>query len=242
VCDPQTFEKSNINRVYGSRLEDDGLYKVDIARRLADEIGLGTVVHCFNRGVTDLDVAERFRDCDVIFGCTDDEWGRAVLTKLAISYLIPVFDMGVVIDSKDQTIGSVRGRVTTLISGSACLFCRGVISGEIIASEIKHRINPHEYDQLKKEGYARELPGVAPSVITFTSAVASAAVSELLHRISGFMGRDRTSTEVLLRLDESKVSRTSRLPLDGCWCGDAATWAEGDKDPFLNMTWIPNDS
>jgi molybdopterin/thiamine biosynthesis adenylyltransferase len=238
VCDPQKFEESNINRVYGSRLSDEGLPKVELIARLAKDIGLPVQIEPYQGSITDLHVAKNFRECDVIFGCTDDEWGRAVLSRMALSYLIPVFDTGVKIDSENGTIKSVRGRITTLIPHSPCLFCRGAISGDIIAAEIKHRFNPEEYEQLKKEGYARELPGAAPSVIMFTSTVAAMAISEFLHRISGFMGNDRISTELLMRFDESKISRSSRVSEPGCWCADKTAWAVGDVDPFLNMTWV----
>jgi molybdopterin/thiamine biosynthesis adenylyltransferase len=241
VCDPQALEKSNVNRVYGSRVSDEGHDKIDVAKRLAEEIGLGTTIEPLKGSITDLAIATTFRECDVVFGCTDDEWGRAVLTKLAVSYLIPVLDLAVTVDSRDQIIKSVRGRVTTLFPGSACLFCRAAITGDVIAAEIKKATNPGEYENLRKEGYVPELPGTAPSVIMFTSAVASQAIAELLHRITGFMGKDRVSTEVLLRLDESKLSRTARPPENGCWCAGRDNWAEGDVEPFLNMTW-PNKS
>jgi len=237
ACDPQTFDKTNINRVYGSRVADQDSPKTALLKRLADDIGLGTVFDVFPKSITDLETAKQFRKCDVLFGCTDDEWGRSILTKLALSYFIPVFDMGVLIDSREETIKSVRGRVTTLLPGSPCLFCRGIIDTKVVSAEIKHQINPEEYEQLKREGYVPGLPGNAPSVIMFTSMVASAAITELLHRITGLMGKERSSTEVILRIDESRVS-TNTKPLRECWCADTDNWGEGDVDPFLNLTWV----
>jgi molybdopterin/thiamine biosynthesis adenylyltransferase len=237
VCDPQVFEPSNVNRVYGSRVSDE-MPKVELIRRLADCIGLGTRVDVHQGSITDLLIAREFRECDVIFGCTDDEWGRAILSRMAVSYLIPVFDTGVKIDSKDGTIKSVSGRVTTLFPTLPCLFCRGTITGDVITAEIKQKYNPSEYEALRREGYVAELPGVAPSVIMFTSTVASMAITELLQRLTGFMGHDRQSTELLVRFDESRISRTSRSMENGCWCTDQKNWATGDVEPFLDMTWI----
>ena len=110
----QTFDASNVNRLYGSRVIDEGLPKLKIIERLIADIGLGTQVRLLPRPITFRSVIEEFRTCDVIFGCTDDEWGRSLLTRLAIYYAIPVFDMGVKIDSKDGLIRSINGRVTTL--------------------------------------------------------------------------------------------------------------------------------
>ena len=237
LCDPQLFEKSNTNRVYGSSLRDDEEKKTEIASRNIAHIGLGTTAEILDGGSMDLKTALRLKECDIIFGCTDDEWGRAVLTKLSISYFIPVFDMGVEIESEEGEIKSVRGRVTTLLPNSPCLFCRGVITSEVMMAEILHRLNPKEYEERKKEGYIPGLPGQVPAVIMFTSTTASTAISELLHRLTSYMGVDRKSTEVILRFDESKISTNSKIPLPGCWCGDYNSWGRGDEEPFLGLTW-----
>ncbi len=238
ICDPQQFDPTNVNRVYGSRLKDKDEEKTAIAKRNIENIGLGTEVEALNGSTSDLAVAQRLKECDIIFGCTDDEWGRSILTKLAASYLIPIFDMGVEVDSKDGIIKSVRGRVTSLIPGSPCLFCRGLITPDVIAAEILHKINPEEYKQRLREGYIPELPGNTPAIIMFTSTVAATALSEMLHRLTGFMGSDRTTTEIILRFDESKISTNSKKSVEGCWCTNPASWGQGDSEPCLGLTWI----
>jgi ThiF family len=237
ICDPQNFDDTNINRVYGSRKSDEGVPKAEIARRSIQDIGVGTRMDAIAGSITDLAVAKKFTNCDVIFGCTDDEWGRSILSKLSLAYMIPVFDMGVEVDSEAQEIKSVRGRVTTLMPGSACLFCRGAVTSKVITAEILHATNPAEYENRKREGYVPGLPGNAPAVITFTSSVASAAVSEMLHRFTGYMGSTRNSTEIILRFDESKISTNSKPIRSGCWCSDRNIWGLGDVDPFLDLTW-----
>lgn len=238
ICDPQDFEATNINRVYGSRKGDEGFPKSEIAARSAKDIGIGTKILALTGSVTDLSVAQKLKDCDVIFGCTDDEWGRSVLTRLAVFLMLPVFDMGVEVDSEDGTIKSIRGRVTLLMPMSACMFCRGAVTPNTIAAEILLATKPEEYEQRKREGYVPGLPGNAPAVITFTSSVAAAAVAEMLHRFTGYMGPDHNSTEVVLRFDELKISTNSKVRKADCWCSDQTTWGLGDVDPFLNLTWI----
>jgi molybdopterin/thiamine biosynthesis adenylyltransferase len=237
VCDPQRLEITNINRVYGSRRADEGVPKSQIAQRSVRDIGIGTQIKSIEGSITDSSVAARFKDCDIIFGCTDDEWGRSILSKMAIMHMIPVFDMGVEVDSLKDEIRSVRGRVTTLFPGSACLFCRGAITPDVIEAEILHAIKPDEYEARRREGYVPGLPGNAPAVITFTTSVASVAVSEMLHRFTGYMGSTRNSTEIILRFDESKISTNSKPARPGCWCSDRSTWGRGDVDPFLDLTW-----
>lgn len=237
ICDPQRFEVTNINRVYGSRRSDENEFKVEIARRATAEVDLGTLIDPIDGAITSVGVAQKFKECDVIFGCTDDEWGRSILSKLAVMYMIPVFDMGVEIDPEDYQIKSVRGRVTVLMPGSPCLFCRGAVTPDVITAEILHATNPEDYEARRREGYVPGLPGNAPAVITFTTSVASAAISEMLHRFTGYMGSTRESTEVILRFDESKISMNSKPARPECWCSDPNIWGRGDVDPFLDLTW-----
>ena len=76
IADGQNLDSSNVTRVYGSTTADQGRRKVDIQSDYIGRIGIGTQVRSFARHVTYRSVLEEFRFCDVIFGCTDDEWGR----------------------------------------------------------------------------------------------------------------------------------------------------------------------
>ena len=236
LFDGDKLESTNINRVYGSGMRDVGEHKVVIAKRHLDRIGLDTKVNIVPDHITYEHAAKSLRDCDIVFGCTDKQLPRAILTKLALQYSIPVLDLGVLIDSDAGQIQGVHGRVTTLMPGEACLFCRGRISPEAIRIEALSKVDRIKQTQ---EGYAPELGDPAPAVIPFTSAVASAAVSELLHRLTGFMGSERHSSEIMLVFDENRI-RTNRVsPRANCLCSDPSTWGRGDEQPFLGMAW-PN--
>ncbi len=237
VCDPQDFEDTNVNRVYGSSKTDHGKQKSAIAQRNVEHIATGTQIVILQGDTFSQATVKELTSCDFIFNCTDDEFSRAVLSRLSLYYLIPVFDMGVEIDSSDGIIRSVRGRVTTLIPGSPCVFCRGIVTSDVISAEVMHRNNPGEYARQRKQGYVPELAGTAPSVVMFTTPVASAAISELLQRLTGFMGDDRKSTEVILRFDESKTSTNSKISREGCWCTQPENWGRGDVEPLLGQTW-----
>ena len=127
LFDGDSFEDTNVNRVYGSTLELVGVDKVLIAKQHLDRIGLGASVRAVPEQITLEPAARELRNCDVIFGCTDKQIPRAILMQLASLYNLPVIDLGVKIDSDDGTILSVYGRITTLLPGEACLFCRGRI-------------------------------------------------------------------------------------------------------------------
>jgi len=239
ISDGQSFDATNVNRVYGSSVGDDDVLKVAIAERLASRVGLGTRITSLPRPVTYRSVFEQLRACDVVFGCTDDEWGRSLLTRLAIWYYIPVFDLGVRIDSIDGTIRSIQGRVTTLLPGRACLFCRRRITPERVRAESMEVLLPEEAARLRKEGYAPELDDPAPAVIPFTTSIAATAVSEFLHRLTGFLGDERMSSEVLHLIDLTRVRTNDRRGTPDCFCGDPNRWGQGDSSPFLGVTWRP---
>jgi molybdopterin/thiamine biosynthesis adenylyltransferase len=236
VFDNDVIDKSNVTRVYGSGRTDAGRKKVDNIRRTARRVGLGTKVTAINKNITFRSAAALLRECDVVFGCTDDEWGRSILCRLAIYYYIPVIDMGVSISSNEGTIRSVQGRVTTLFPGASCLLCRGRI-GTRIAAEVATATNPAYAENLRREGYIPELETAAPAVVPFTTAIASSAVIELIQRLTAFMGTDRESTEVLHLFDQTRI-RTNRTPPNpSCFCDSPEKAGRGDCQPLLDVTW-----
>jgi molybdopterin/thiamine biosynthesis adenylyltransferase len=237
ICDGQKFEETNVNRVYGSRIKDAQLPKVEIVARQADLIGLGTTIKMIDDPISYKSVINKLKSCDVIFGCTDDHWGRSILNRLAVYYSIPVLDMGIKIDSNKGVIKSVQGRVTTLLPGCACLFCRERIDPNLVTAESMEVLDPEASRSLREEGYAPELEDPSPSVIPFTTTVASLAISEFLHRLSGFMGVERVSNEILIRFDESDIKRNSRSSKPDCFCGDSYYLNRGDTNPMLDSLW-----
>ena len=121
--------------------------------------------------------AKQLLDADVIFGCTDDNAGRLVLSRVASYLLTPVIDCGVLLSSGSggQLIG-IDGRVTVLAPGAACLVCRNRIDLRQAAAEM---LATEEHSQLVKEGYAPALLDPQPAVVAYTTQVAAASVSEL---------------------------------------------------------------
>lgn len=233
VLDPDVITEANLSRTYGSDREHLGHPKVEAIARLARLISSGTTVKAMRNSVTEQDAARALVSCDAIFGCTDDHAGRSVISRMAYWYLIPTFDMGFVITSKDGQVIGLDGRVTTVMPGTACLICRGRIDPALIRAEA---MDPTERARLAREGYAPELGVADPSVVTYTTLTASVATNELLGRLFGYFA-DRPSSELLIRLHDREI-RSNTLPsLPGHYCSDRSTWGRGDEEPFLGRTW-----
>lgn len=234
VFDGDVLEPSNVTRVFGSTLADAGRNKAEILAAHLQRVGLSENVISFPTHISDQSVARHLRECDVVFGCTDKEAPRALLVQLALRYLIPVFDVGVKIGSSNGIIGDVVGRSTVLLPGEACLFCRERISPKRIAAE---QLPPSDRDAMVAEGYAPELETSNPAVIMFTAAVAAQAVGEFMHRLTGFMGKERQSNEVLQFFSEATIRRNYQVPDAQCLCANEGTWGRGDGRDFLGVTW-----
>ncbi|MDE0527583.1 MAG: ThiF family adenylyltransferase [Truepera sp.] len=235
LLDPKTLTESNLTRVYGSFPEDIGKPKVELSAAHAIRIAPDVVVATSQSKITREATARMLIDADVVFGCTDDNAGRLVLSRVASYLLTPVIDCGVLLssDGSGKLVG-IDGRVTLLAPGAACLVCRNRIDLRRAAAET---LPPEEHLRLADEGYAPALPGIEPAVVAFTTQVAAAAVAELLERLIHY-GPEPAPTETLLRSHDLEVSTNDQYPRDGHYCDPAGgKLGLGDTDPFLEQTW-----
>jgi molybdopterin/thiamine biosynthesis adenylyltransferase len=227
ILDFDDVTDTNVTRIHESGIGDARQAKVKVMARAAERIGLGTRVKPIQGRLTTETVAE-LRHLDVIFGCTDDEKGRLILTKLALTHLIPVFDMAVAVDSNpDGSIRGITGRVSTLVPSQQCLLCRGRISPVGLAAE---DLDDEERRRRASEGYVPGLGENDPSVGTFTTLVGTYAVNEMLDRLFGYSENSAPfqSTELQILLANRRLSYTSRPANGPHFCGDESNFGRGD--------------
>jgi molybdopterin/thiamine biosynthesis adenylyltransferase len=235
LIDPDELSESNLTRVYGSTALDVGQPKVQVLRqhlmRVAPDLRCETVQSM----VTLESAARRLIGCDVVFGCTDDNAGRLVLSRLATYLLTPVIDCGVLLSSAaDGHMTGIDGRVTILSPGQACLVCRDRINLARAGAEL---LTPEERIRREDEGYAPALARTEPAVVTFTTLVAATAVSELLERLTGY-GPEPRPSEILLRCHEREISTNIAQPRIGHYCHPSSgKLGIGMTQPFLEQVW-----
>lgn len=235
LLDADMLSVSNLTRVHGSTPADVGRPKTDVLAAHIRHVAPDTEVTTTAGMLTTEAPARQTAACDVIFGCTDDNAGRLVLSRIATYYMTPVFDCGVLISStKSGMITGIDGRVTVMTPGQGCLVCRDRIDLRRAAGEL---MTPTERSRLAEEGYAPGLPGVEPAVVTYTTLVAALAVSELLERLIGY-GPDPVPSEILARCHDRELSTNIAVPRPGHYCDPAAgQLGRGDIEPFLGQTW-----
>lgn len=235
LIDPDRLSESNITRVYGSTAVDVGEPKVQVLARYVTRISSELRCETIQSMITLEATARQLVGCDVVFGCTDDNAGRLLLSRLATYLLIPVIDSGVLLSSSaDGELTGIDARVTILAPGNACLVCRDRIDLARAAAEL---LTPAERVRREDEGYAPALAQTAPAVVTFTTVVAATAVSELLERLIGY-GPEPRPSEILLRFHEREISTNVALPRSGHYCDPMSSkLGIGMTVPFLEQTW-----
>lgn len=234
--DDDIVTATNVSRVYGSSVSDEDRAKVDVAEDNAARIGLGTNLSPYKGRIDKRANLELLRHCDVVFGCTDDHTGRWYLSALSFYYLLPIIDMAVAIDAPDERVRSISGRITYVGPGEPCLICRGVVDPDRVRDE---GYEPEVRERLAGEGYAQSLGEPDPSVVAYTTMVASWGVADLLERLFGF-GAEEIPGEILLRIADRKMKGRRAELQPGHVCGDRNRWGLGDQPDFLGQkVWLP---
>ena len=109
---------------------------------------------------------------------------------IASAFLLPLFDVGVVIpvrtDGTGHAIADVCGRIDYVQPGGSTLQDRGVYSPAEIRAEYLRRTAPDAHRQEVEAGYIQGLVEEAPAVITLNMRAASASVNEFIARAYPF--------------------------------------------------------
>ncbi len=211
VIDPDRVTSSNLSRLVGASRFDELLRrpKTRVARRLVRRIGGPTQIAEVRGSVTDEVHARQLIDCNVVFGCTDNQWSRTVLNGIAYQYYVPILDLGVEL----QTSRAMGGRVSWLAPGAPCLWCQQILNAERVRAE---QLPAHTRADALARGYIEGLDEPAPAVVSINGVVASLAVTELLARATDFAGSDPRPNVLMYRISDGVVRRSSLMPNPTC--------------------------
>lgn len=191
LVDLDKFSPTNLTRVYGTfsgsikKLKLKPEYKVNLIAAHLKKINPKIQIQAINQNIVLSKVALALLDRDVIFLCTDEHWGRSIVNQMAYQYLIPTINLGVRVTSENGLISHAVGVVDVLRSDKPCLWCKQFLRSDRIKAE---SLPSEERKNLLQEGYVEDIDTPTPSVISFTSTVASQAVSLFLQLTTNFMG------------------------------------------------------
>jgi len=240
LVDHDHIERKNLNRILNSTLDDARckVPKPQVQQRAIQLMELGTKVRIFDGDLMSRTTLKALSTCDVLFGCMDSIDGRHVLNKLASSYVIPLIDVGVLLEA-DGTggIDSIWTAVHTVLPGGSSLLSRRVYGQQDLDTAFLKRTNPEVYEVQRKIGYVKGIRVEQPAVISVNMTASAAAVNELLARVHPYRFKDNRNFAVRrICLSDPEASSDE---LDGDMCPVMQRLVGvGDQEPFLGMMGI----
>ncbi len=183
LIDFDRVELKNLTRILNSTLRDARTKRLKVeafAEAVSSYRGEG-VAEAIPLSIMTRDAVIAAGQCDVLFCGVDSLEARQIADLISIAFLLPLFDVGVVIPVRDaggvQAIGDVCGRIDYVQPGRSTLGDRGIYTPESLRAEYLQNTAPDAHREEVQEGY---LPGVideAPAVITLNMRAASACIA-----------------------------------------------------------------
>jgi hypothetical protein len=206
LIDSEELETTNRNRYIGARHDDPipGTYKVEIGKRIVNEIDPAIPVNKINDSLVSKEAFEAVIHADYVFGCLDCEGARLILNELCAAYSRPYFDLASdIIPGNPSNYG---GRICIALDGNGCIICYGLLDTEEAQTDLAGERERRDRDTLY--GVKRDALGRSgPSVVSINGIIASLAVTEFMVAVTGVrppkrlfkylghMGRVTTSTD-----------------------------------------------
>lgn len=219
LVDGDLVEQTNVSRILGVRPSDVGTtFKVEVARRYLAEAGMPVKVH------TETTFLRRYEDarrtlarCDLVLACVDRHTPRALLNRLAYDASLVLIDMGSGFRvNLDGHVVGAAGRVVVVGPGRPCLACWGHLDPDALREEA---LPEEERATLVAAGYVSGASVPQPSVMPFNTAVAGAAVIELLRVVTNFAGGDNPPQRLSFEFTNGTVKRNALAEAPCGVCG-----------------------
>jgi len=235
LVDPDTLDESNLERVHGSFPEQAARSeeKVAIARNHILSIDPSCRVEAYVGSLPQPEIVEAVIRADIALGCTDQHHSRLALGDIALRYLVPSLDCGVMLEG---TRGRVTGQILQIVrflASDACPLCRRMVDSTRLSQELmsqkdreqrraaaalaleRGEANPywHEHAQLNTVGYLTTIAGAM---------VAGYAIGWLTGRFDPPFERLQLNLAGML-LD---VTDSDEAPRTDCVCRRVRGWAD----------------
>ena len=231
LIDHDRIEASNLNRLPAAKRRDVGFFKVDVMKRMIEDVGVTSEVEAIPGRIESDKAKKAIVSAHILVAGVDSFRTRFTLQMLAARYLKPLIDIGsgIMLKTDTQTIHFMGGQVATYIPGGPCLFCQGVVPKSIdsdMITEVK-----------RATGYVQGTDFTPTSVATINAIMAGHAADTLLKFVTGF-----SPVKPYLKCDLLNGSyqifnfqRKLSCPV----CGDEGVEGMGDEIPFVLPESLP---
>ena len=246
LIDFDRIERRNLNRILNTTLSDVTARRFK-AEAFADAIttyrGLG-VATPVTASINKRNAVLAASQGDILFCCVDTLEARHLADLIAAAFLLPLFDVGVVIPVRNAgagiAIADAVGRIDYVQPGGATLGDRNVFTPETLRAEYLRSVAPDAHAQEIEAGYIKGIVEEAPAVISLNMRAASACMNEFILRAYPFrLDPNRGYSRTLFSLaagDEDLFSEDdfdiSRNPILGC----------GAREPLLGLPTLAKPS
>lgn len=138
LVDPKVFEDSNFERNHFSKNEDIGteVPKALMAKRYVESLNPNCEIIALQGRLPQREVVDYLLECDIILGCSDQHSARMALTEMSTRFLMPVIDVGVVMEGDHGNITGQVIQINKLFPGDACVICRDMVSQRVAGQEL----------------------------------------------------------------------------------------------------------
>ncbi|MHB8201786.1 MAG: hypothetical protein ACYDD9_13365 [Acidithiobacillus sp.] len=157
--------------------------------------------------------------------------------RLATSFLLPLFDVGVAIPTRQNgtelAIAEVTGRIDYVRPGGSSLADRGVYTPATLQAEALAESDPDAHAAQVGAGYIEGLPEQAPSVITLNMHAASTCMMEFIARAYPFRHEKNSNyarTRFMLAEGLEEYEPEASFPYK-----ESPLLARGDMEPLLGL-------
>ncbi|MBO7832529.1 ThiF family adenylyltransferase [Burkholderia pseudomallei] len=240
LVDHDKVEGKNLNRILNTvKADADGKrYKVEVFADRVNAYRDKPYAVPIEANVLTRQAVISAAQSDVLFCCVDTHRGRSVADRLSAAFLLPLFDVGVAIPTRDisdgtKAIDEATGRIDYVYPSGSSLFDRGVYTAATLQAEDLAETDPDAHADQVKRGYIEDVPEQAPSVITLNMRAASSCVMEFIARAYPFRHESNTRyARTRFMLAEGIEEFTAEHEFEArVWSG----LASGDLEPLLGL-------
>lgn len=240
IIEFDNVEDKNLNRILNTIKKDaaDKLPKVTVFAERANQYRTEPYVVPINADILSRNAVLAAADADVLFSCVDKLRARSVADRIAQTFLMPLFDVGVGISTRktpegDIAVDEVTGRIDYVQPDGSSLLDRGVYSPASLAAEALLDADPEAHADQVRRGYIDDVPEQAPAVITLNMRAASACVMEFIARAYPFRQESnrcyaRTRFMLAEAIEEFTAEEEFTTPT-------STLVALGDEEPLLGL-------
>lgn len=243
LVDFDVTELKNLNRILNSTLQDAQTERLKVemfAHAIVEYRGEG-VAESIPLSILTREAVIAAGQCDVIFCCVDSLEARQIVDLIAAAYLMPLFDVGVVIPIRNTNgtlaIGDVCGRIDYVQPGRSTLQDRGVYSPESLRAEYLRRNAPEAYNQELEAGYIKGIIDEAPAVISLNMRAGAACINEFIARAYPFRHEANslyTRTQFSLAACEEEYTPEEAFTPSN----NSAILGRGSLEPLLGLPFL----